>query len=131
LYYQLKHILRPPERLSLPYSHIKPEERKKALIGRIVSPYPKGYLNADKAVYRLIHGSYKDDKGLLQYPFAFEIIAIPLSDEMLKQNTNRPSEFIGGVNYSIAPRSNVFEGDYQWTDKKLVTYKLLVISKVF
>jgi hypothetical protein len=104
--------------LSLPYSHVKPEERKKVLINRIVSLYPKGYLNADKAAYRLIHGSYKDKKGILQYPFAFEIIAIPLSDEILKQNTNRLSEFIGGVNYSIAPRGNVFEGDYEWTDNK-------------
>jgi hypothetical protein len=118
LYYQLKHVLRPPERLSLPYSHIKPDERKKALINRIMLLYPKGYLNTDKAVYRLIHGSYKDDKGILQYPYAFEIIAIPISDEILKQNTNRPSGFIGGVNYSIAPKSNIFEGDYRWTDKK-------------
>jgi hypothetical protein len=117
-YYQLKHILKPPGKLSLPYSHIKPEERKKALIDRIVPLYPKGYLNTHKAAYRLIHGSYNDKKGILQYPFEFEIIAISLSDEILKQNTNRPSEFIGGVNYSIAPRSNIFEGDYQWTDKK-------------
>jgi hypothetical protein len=118
LYYRLKQILRPPEKLSLPYSHLKSEERKKALIDRIVSLYPRGYLNTDKTAYRLIHGSYKDDKGILQYPFAFEIIAIPLSDEILKQNTNRPSEFIGGVNYSVAPKNNIFEGDYLWTDKK-------------
>jgi hypothetical protein len=35
-YYQLRHILKPPEKLSLPYSHIKSEKRKKALIDRIV-----------------------------------------------------------------------------------------------
>jgi hypothetical protein len=68
LYYQLKHILKPPEKLSLPYSHVKLEERKKALVNRIVSLYPKGYLDSDKAAYRLIHGSYKDDKDILQYP---------------------------------------------------------------
>jgi hypothetical protein len=117
-YYQLKHILGPSVRLSLPYSHLKYDERKKALIDRIMPLYPKGYLNMDKAVYKLVHGSYKDDKGILQYPFAFEIIAVPLSDEILKQNTNRPSEFIGSVNYSIAPKSNIFEGDYRWADKK-------------
>jgi hypothetical protein len=116
--YQLKHTLRPSERLSLPYSHLKVEERKKALIDRIMPLYPKGYLNTDKAVYKLVRGSYKDDKGILQYPFAFEIIAIPLSDEILKPNTNRPSEFIGGVNYSVAPKSSIYEGDYQWTDRK-------------
>jgi hypothetical protein len=131
LYYQLKHILRPQERLSLPYSHLQTEERKRALIDRITSLYPKGYLNTDRAVYRLIHGRYKDDKGILQYPFAFEIIAIPLSDKVLNENTNRPSEFIGAVNYSVAPRSNKFGGEYHWTDKKLVTCKLLIISKVF
>jgi hypothetical protein len=118
LYYQLKHVLRPPERLSLPYSHIKSEERKKTLINRIMPLYPRGYLNTDRAVYRFIHSSHKDDKAILQYPFAFEIIIIPLSDEILKQDTNRPSVFIGGVNYSIAPKSNIFECDYQWTDKK-------------
>ena len=118
LYYQLKHILRPQERLSLPYSHLKTEERKKALIDRITPLYPKGYLNTDRVVYRLIHGRYKDDKGILQYPFAFEIIAIPLSDKILNENTNRPSEFIGAVNYSVAPRSNKFEGHYEWKDKK-------------
>lgn len=118
LYYQLKHILRPSEKLSLPYSHLKNEERKKVLIDRIMPLYPKGYLNTEKVVYKLIHGRFKDNKGTLQYPYAFEIIAIPLSDEVLKQNTNRSSEFIGGVNYSIAPKSNIFEGDYRWTDKK-------------
>jgi hypothetical protein len=117
-YYQLKHILRPSERLSMPYSHLKYDERKKALIDRIMPLYPKGYLNMDKAVYKLIHGRYDDNKGTLQYPYAFEIIAIPLSDVVLEQDTNRSSEFIGGVNYFIAPKSNIFEGDYRWTDKK-------------
>jgi hypothetical protein len=117
-YYQLKNILRPPERLSLPYSHLKTEERKKALIDRIMPLYPKGYFNTDRVVYKLVHDRYKDDKGILQYPFAFEIIAIPLSDEVLKQNINRSSEFIGAVNYSVAPRSNKFEGHYEWKDKK-------------
>jgi hypothetical protein len=117
-YYQLKHILIPSERLSLPYSHLKTEERKRALIDRITSSYPKGHLNTDRAVYRLIHGKYKDDKGILQYPFAFEITAIPLSNKVLNENTNRPSEFIGAVNYSVAPRSDRFEGHYEWEDKK-------------
>ena len=117
-YYQLKHILRPSERLSLPYSHIKSEERKKALINRIIPLFPEGHQNTDRAVYRLIHRSHKNDKGILQYPFAFEVIAIPLSDEILKQNINRSSEFIGGMNYSITPKANIFEGDYRWADRK-------------
>jgi hypothetical protein len=118
LYYQLKQILKPQKRLSLPYSHLKPEERKKALVDRIIPLYPKGYFNTDRAVYKLIHDRYKDDKGMLEYPFEIEIIAIPLSDKVLNENTNRPSEFIGGMNYSIAPKGNIFEGDYRWADKK-------------
>ena len=46
-----------------------------------------------------------------------------MSDDILKEDTNRPTEFIGGVNYSIAPKSNIFEGDYQWTDKKNFYHK--------
>jgi hypothetical protein len=121
LFNRLHRILKPPERLSLPYSHVKLEERKKALIHRITPIYAKDYLDTSKAVYRLVHGSYKDDSDTsipVQYPFAFEIIAIPLSDKVLKRNTNRPSEFIGAVNYSVSPRSNRFEGDYEWEDKK-------------
>ena len=122
LFNRLRKILKPAERLSLPYSHIKPMERKKALINRILSLYPRrDYFNTDKAVYKLVHGSYKDDRvwGTLYYPFAFEIIAIPLSNKILRRDTNRPSEFIGGVNYSVSPRSNKFEGEYKWMDKKL------------
>jgi hypothetical protein len=121
LFRRLHKVLNPSERLSLPYSHIKTEERKKALIDRIVPLYPPNHLDTTKAVYRLIHGSYKDDSRSIlsvRYPFAFEIIAIPLSDEILHENTNRPSEFIGAVNYSVSPRSNRFEGDYEWEDKK-------------
>jgi hypothetical protein len=123
LFRGLHKILRSPERISLPYSHIKTIERKKALIDRILPLYPtRDYFDTGKAVYRLVHGSYKDDTDAalpVQYPFAFEIIAIPLSDKILRRNTNRPSEFIGAVNYSISPRSNRFEGDYKWLDKKL------------
>lgn len=118
LFHRLKQILKPPEKPSLPYSHIKPEERKKALIDRITQLYPKGYLDTNKGAYRLIHGNHKDSTSIVHYPFAFEIIAIPLSDDILEQDTNRPTEFIGSVNYSISPRGNIFEGNYEWYDKK-------------
>jgi hypothetical protein len=122
LFCRLHKVLSPSERLSLPYSHVKPEERKNALIDRVMPLYPKDHLDTKKTVYRLVHGSYKDDTYstlAVQYPFAFEIIAIPLNDKILKRDTNRPSEFIGAVNYSVSPRSNRFEGDYNWGDKKL------------
>ena len=126
LFHRLRKILKPVERLSLPYSHIKPVERKKALINRILSLYPgRDHFNTDKAVYRLVHGSYEDERvwGTLYYPFAFEIIAIPLSNKILRRDPNRPSGFIGGVNYSVSPRSNRFEGEYRWFDKKSDYFK--------
>lgn len=131
LYHKLKYVfdsktkklLGPPERLSLPYSHIKPEERKKALIDRIAQLYSNDYLDANKAAYRLIHETFRDDRGTLHYPFAFEIIAIPLSDNILQPDSNQSTKFIGGVNYSISPRGNKFEGDYRWYDKKAMYEK--------
>ena len=48
-YHMLKQILKPSKRLSLPYSHIKPEERKRALVERIARLYPKGHLNIERA----------------------------------------------------------------------------------
>jgi hypothetical protein len=54
----------------------------------------------------------------LTYPFAFEIIAIPLNNKMLRGNVNRPTEFIGAANYSVSPKSNRFEGEYRWDDEK-------------
>jgi hypothetical protein len=141
LYRQLQKKLDPPKELSLPYSHIKREERKKALVDRIVQLYPKkGYLDVEKAVYKLVNGeyddisvrkvwnhdgtdwSYKKGKGLLRFPFVFEIVIIPLSWDVIDKALDREefisSKFIGAVNYSLSPRGNIFEGDYEWKTKK-------------
>jgi hypothetical protein len=40
----------------------------------------------------------------LQYPFAFEIIAIPLANPREVDN-----KFIGAINYSISPKGTIFE----------------------
>jgi hypothetical protein len=139
-YHQLQDAFAPPKKLSTPYSNVKLEQRKQALIERIAQRYHPNKLNITKAVYKVIHGNYDDNDlrkvlvgeyngekthytyekglGILHYPFVIEIIAIPLSDHILNQNTNQPTKFIGSVNYSVSPRGNKFEGDYSWYDKK-------------
>ena len=54
----------------------------------------------------------------LQFPFAFEMVAVPLDDHILKEDTNRSSILITGVNYSVSPKSNKFAGQYHWYDEE-------------
>jgi hypothetical protein len=117
LFYELGTILEPPEKLSLPYT--TNHKRKEALVKRIVRLY-EGKLDTKKAVYKAIHGKYKDD--VVAYPYLFEIIAIPYSDDSINKNEDWvKSEFKGSVNYSISPRGNKFEGEYAWDDPKKTT----------
>ena len=137
LFWNLKRVLRghASKELSLPYSDNK--QRKQALVSRVCNLYP--LLDADKAVYKIIRGFCNNDKmkkvwdpnhelctcekgkGILEYPFAIEFLVVPyktssLSDEE-GNSIDRASKFIGSVNYSLSPRSNEFDGDYQWYDK--------------
>ena len=138
LFNHLRGILNPPKELSLPYFHIKKQERKRALVDRITQLYPADYLDTEKAAYQIVNAEYDDEclrkvfdasgdftwrkgKGLLQFPFVFEIIAIPLSwdtiDNALGNGKYIPSKFIGAINYSLSPRGNIFEGHYAWYNK--------------
>jgi hypothetical protein len=112
LYYELKNTLPPPHELSLPYKNTK-QSRKNALTERITRVYPG--LDPEKAVYKVVNGIHHDKD--IEYPFFFEIIAIPYSTETL-DNEYKSSKFIGTVNYSLSPRSNSFEGRYAWTNKR-------------
>ena len=117
LFYELKATLRPPEKLSLPYP--TNDKRKEALVKRIARFY-EGKLDTKKAVYKAIHGKYKDD--IVAYPYLLEIIAIPYSEDAIDKNEDWvKSEFKGSVNYSISPRGNKFEGKYEWDDPKKTT----------
>jgi hypothetical protein len=115
-YRDLKNVLGPPKKLSLPYSNIKAEQRKEGLVQRIAQLFHNGNLDNDRAVHKVIHGHY-DDGILLHYPFVIEIISIPFNDSMIK-NGNIPSRFIDSINYSVSPRGNRLEGEYSWYDKK-------------
>lgn len=137
LYYELKNVFASKiakTKLSLPYS-ISSQKRKEALIERVTSLFPN-QLDSNKAVYKIIHGNYNDDelrkvwsddgktyyiekgKGMLHYPFAIEIIAIPYHADLLNGDINQATQFIGSVNYSISPRGNIFEGDYTQEEEK-------------
>jgi hypothetical protein len=117
-YYQLRSALPPPKRLSLPYPVNDFNKRKQPIIDRIVQIYPN-QLNPEKAVYKVTHGFY-EGKGI-SYPFVFEVVAVPYDRESLKDTTEstRPhTKFFGYVNYTISPKSNKFEGKYEWYNKE-------------
>ena len=117
LFWQLRAVLPAPEKLSLPYA--AGEQRKAALVKRIAQLYD-GRLNIKAAVYKAVDGFHKND--IVAYSFVFEIIAIPYSDESIVINKDWvKSDFKGSVNYSVSPRGNVFESDYQWEDSKKTT----------
>ena len=140
LYYALKKVLPPPNRLSLPYSNIKSEERKRTLVERIAQIYGSNNLDSKKAIYKVIHDIFNDDnlrqildhdgktytyergKGILHFPFAIEIIAIPFSNGLIENSEDQGTRFIGSVNYSISPRGNKFDGEYEWNDKNKKSY---------
>ena len=99
----INHKILPPIReISLPYTTNR-KDRLSALIPRIAEIYKLDLTK--KTSYRVIHGTY--DNGVIQYPYAFEIIAIPLADQR-----NSKTEFIGAVNYSVSPNNIRFDGDY-------------------
>ena len=114
LYNQLKNALDVPRELSLPYT-TNAKKRMEILYSRIVQSQFYDIDTEKEAVYKIVRGFYND--GTVQYPYAFEIIAIPRTPALVKHNpiaiSNR-TIFIGAVNYSVSPKtnSNNFEGEY-------------------
>lgn len=109
-YNDLKNALPSPTRISLPHKTNR-KYRMNALRTRVASLYD---IDPDKeAVYKPVYGQYKD--GLIQYPFFFELFAIPF-----KHPDKARTVFIGAVNNSISPKENgnIFEGEYSWCDEK-------------
>lgn len=114
----LKHVLDPSKKLSLPYT-TNPGKRKGALVKRI-DRFCDNKLDTKRAVYKLEHARYTDGNDQLDFPYVFEIIAIPFDDATLKEADGHfdavQSQFKGSVNYSISPRGNLFEGNYRWRE---------------
>ena len=115
LFNQLTKVLNPPAELSLPYT-TNTKTRRDVLVERIGKLYNIDTSEKSKSSYKLVRGIYRDDNiQTLEYPFAFEIIAIPLKEPYGPEDTwdkPKPHEFIGAVNYSVSPKNNIFEGDY-------------------
>jgi hypothetical protein len=102
LYKELKSVLPPSRKISLPYTTNR-KERMNTLVPRIAEIY-----NIDKAKqpsYRIEYGYFDD--GVVQYPFAVEILGIPLANPIEVE-----TKFIGAINYSISPNGIRFEGEY-------------------
>lgn len=116
-FHQLKSVLDPPKKLSVPYSINDFNKRKQPLVNRITQLYPD-QLDAINAVYKATNGFHGDNNDIVRYPFVFEIVAIRFNNNALEGSNAKPTEFIGFVNYSTSPKSNKFEGDYKWYDKE-------------
>jgi hypothetical protein len=118
---ELHHIMSPPE-LSLPYpakfATTKGNSRKRydVLIQRIAKTRPD--IDTTKNIsYKLVKGIVTD-AHYLKYPFAFEILAVPLKDPVGSSGRSsdvKQHEFLGAVNYSFSPRNNYFDGEYRNT----------------
>jgi hypothetical protein len=102
LYKELKNALPPQKNLSIPYTANR-KDRVKTLVTRVAELYR---IDKDKdPSYRIELGYYDD--GIVKYPFAFEILGIPLANP--KEDKTK---FIGAINYSISPNNIRFEGEY-------------------
>jgi hypothetical protein len=118
-------ITKPPDRLSLPYTH--KQERALALSHRIYDVVFSG-LDLWSPVYEVMYGihSYQDSASgdaTVQYPHAVEVIAVPFAKEKVEENP--PDAFkslyiVGAINYSVSPGQiiNTFQGHYRPYNKK-------------
>jgi hypothetical protein len=131
-YKQLKKTLPPIGELSLPYTTTN-KERANSLLSRVAQLFPID--NEIKPAYKVIRGIYNDNnwrkvwvdggkgyreekgRGIIQFPFVFEILAVPL-----RKPLGNKTEFIGAINYSVSPLNNTFEGDYRWYDEKAMSH---------
>ncbi|MDQ3967279.1 MAG: hypothetical protein M3275_02655 [Thermoproteota archaeon] len=75
-----------------------------------------------KAKYRIFYDVAIDKAHDVEYPYSFEIIAVPVREDLLRKPSGPDkyaSRVIGAINYSTSPKGNRFEGNYKWKkDKK-------------
>jgi len=117
LYKELKHALPAPDKLSLPYK-MNTKKRMDVLYARLVDSEIHHIGRDNKyPVYKLVRGTYNDNG--LNYPFAFEILAVPFNEPYVDPNTTaavaKENIIIGAINYSLSPKENDFEGEYGYT----------------
>jgi len=105
---------RNPDKISLPFPL---KDRHKHLAERIYAMYPPKYLeqNPDNIYYTIQYGTTTQ---IPIFNFAFEMLAIPLNIDSIREDpSNKQSEFHGLVNSSHAALGTRFDGRYFWTKK--------------
>ena len=110
----LKSHSKPLEKLSLPFGGIKQKDmmREYALRERISRIYP---VDSTMAKYKIVRTRYESKDGTINFPYTFEVIAIPFRDI----NSNYRI-FIGSVNNSVSIINNgasLYDGTYRFKDK--------------
>ena len=111
---ELKQHSRPMERLSVPYGGNKEcdKQRKDALIKRIAAVYA---VDEKYAEYKVVRTRYISPNGKVNFPYVFEVIAIPFDAIW----NNYPT-FIGSVNNSVSiinRGKSLYDGAYNFREK--------------
>jgi hypothetical protein len=114
LYADFKGHSKPMEKLPAPYGGNKELDklRKAALIKRISAIYE---VDGSAAKYKVVRAQFKSPNGEVNFPYIFEVIAIPFKDILNKNHT-----FIGGVNSSVSIINrgrSLYDGKYVFKDR--------------
>ncbi|MGH9982708.1 MAG: hypothetical protein ACRD8W_01980 [Nitrososphaeraceae archaeon] len=112
---ELKDHSTPMNDLSIPYGGNKEcnELRKDALFKRIAAVYP--VKPKHRAEYKIVRTRYVLDDGKVNFPYVFEVIAVPFSDIW-----NSYPTFIGAVNNSVSivnRGKSLYDGNYIFKKK--------------
>jgi hypothetical protein len=111
---ELKSRSTPMEKLSVPYGGNKESDelRKAALIKRIAAIYEVSEVYAE---YKVVRARYVSLDGKVNFPYVFEVIAIPFDDIR-----NSYPTFIGSVNNSVSiinRGKSLYDGTYKFSEK--------------
>ncbi|MGH9977965.1 MAG: hypothetical protein ACRD8Z_19330 [Nitrososphaeraceae archaeon] len=114
LLHELKSHSKPMEKLPTPYggNKVADELRKKALIKRIASIYD---VDQSYVQYKVIRARYTSYSEAVNFPYAFEVVAIPFGNIW----KSYPA-FIGSVNNSVSiinSGKSLYDGLYKFKDK--------------
>src|SRR5215208_5159607 len=97
------------------------DPRTQGLVNNLADFMP---VDVTKAKHRVFHDIAVDKAHDVEYAYSFEIIAVPVKEELLRDREKGGSEkhaskIIGAINYSTSPKGNRFQGRYEWKkDKK-------------
>jgi hypothetical protein len=73
----------------------------------------------DRAAYVVVSDVVKDEAHDIQYEYSFELVAMPVREELLRKDHNGyKSAFIGAINWSVSPNGIRFNGNYEWFKNK-------------